>query len=304
MNKVNHPSECGLAMALPLNYDAFCKDLSSGYSMDYAYGMTADRDADDAWKKIGAPVANLCSELANDADRLGVRVCPAATLPELGSLFSERSIVTIVAHWKGPRFSTRDLLVDPKLFIDRIRDSCDELSIEIAAHLPPNNNICEGISLEGRQSSLADMLNRALIESPTFLSHRFLEKRSSITAIDDLELMSERRRQLDHGYPEIFRPGNRLEMRDGLHAVESIMNVIPSDWKGTIDLALCHSAYAAHLVKDARPERNIIMSSRAVIPEIRLRVQKQLYICLSQKRGSYATLLTALLRFLKEQLPR
>jgi hypothetical protein len=120
--------------------------------------------------------------------------------------------------------------------------------------------------------------------------------------IDDLTLRSRHRSCLDKAFPDYFRPGNQIELRDGLHSPEALATCIPEGWRGILDLAICNSSYAAHIIKSGLSTRRIVTNNNKVVPGIRLRIQKHLYGSLVAGDRNYATELIGLYRELRGAL--
>src|SRR5262245_40947932 len=108
------PADCALALALPIEREAFFADLAAGPAMDYVRGMVAGRLPDVVWEEDEAPLTKLCADLLETASSLGVETARRAALADLPATFSRHQVVTLVAHWRGARILPTDLLVDPQ----------------------------------------------------------------------------------------------------------------------------------------------------------------------------------------------
>jgi len=296
------PSECALAVALPLTFEAFCADVDAGATMDYSHGMLLGRSHERAWSESAAPVAAACAALVEFARQVGIEVVPEARLPDIASLFTRFPVVTVVAHWRGAFLQGSDVLVEASALLDRFRVGTDELSRNLAARLGERVSAKADAALE--RSALAEWLNRSVISSPEPLPGCVPIDATVTFLADDLWLESEHRRRIDEAFPDGIRRGNRLELRDGLHSAEAIAKCVPARWSGIIDLVNCHSAYLAETVKDRRPQRRVIRASRPIDPRVRLRIQKYLYRSISRGDGNYAALLAAIFRSLADVRPR
>jgi hypothetical protein len=286
------PAHCALAVAVPLDEAAFRADLDAGAAMDFARGMLSGREPQATWQKDGAPLAALCGRLLDTARRLGVTVVPAATLDDLGDLFGRHEVVTIVAHWKGAILIGSDFGQDPTAWLSRIRSAADPLCVELAHRLEPRqSDDALAAHVDLRAGLLAELVNAAVIRSDRPLPGVYDDATLPIV-VDDLTLRSRQRARLDMAFPEFLHPGNRLELRDGLHTAEAIAACLPPAWTGIVDLAICQSAFLAHHLKAGRPERRVIDNVREVIPSIRLRILETLYGRLAAG-GNYARVLLA-----------
>jgi hypothetical protein len=108
------------------------------------------------------------------------------------------------------------------------------------------------------------------------------------------------RELLDERFGDLLRPGNLVELRDGLHSAGTIANQISDMWTGIIDLAMCFSTSPATIIKSGRTGRRVISSNKQVIPEIRLRIIRDLYRKLVDTEVNYASELVFMVRNLRE----
>lgn len=288
------PARCALALALPLDRDTFLADYSAGSDRDYVRSMARGRLAEEAWAADGLSLAELCHELLALASGLGVGTVAAAQLPDIGRLFRDKEVVTIVAHWRGAALVPNDFTGEPTALIETIRSGKDPLCRDLARRLPPARiAVVLALSETRRRAGLAEVLNEAVIRSDQPLPGA-VEKIGNVPlVIDELSLRSRQRARLDAAFPTLLRPGNRVELRDGMYGPADIAASVPEGWSGIVDFAICQSAYLAHEVKSGRPERRVITNLHEVVPGVRLRIQKELYRQLA-RGGNYASELMAL----------
>jgi hypothetical protein len=302
-NLVTAPAHCALAIALPLDHDAFSADLAAGTSHDFSSSTLRGTRPEVAWAKTGAPLAELCGGLLQLAETLGVKVLREARLGDLAALFRDHSVVTIVAHWRGALLVGADLRDEPSILLERIRAGTDPLCRDLAERLTPalTDPVLARPTLNDRRSAFAQLVNGTVIRSGRPLPGCVAPVPNGVmVAIDDLTLESLHRDRLDRSFPDLLRPGNRVELRDGLHSPASIAATVPSSWNGIVDFVICRSAYLAHTVKDRKPERQIITNVHEVIPGVRLRIQMELYRRLAKAERNYAVELMAIFRELAE----
>lgn len=281
------PDRCSLALALPLDRDAFLADIEAGPERDFARGMLRGRPAERVWAEDGLPLAELCRELLRLAEDLGVATVESTKLADLSGLFHNREVVTLVAHWRGAALVAADFVEEPRALIAAIRSGRDPLCCDLARRLP-SERIDYVLSLPGprQHSELAELVNETVIRSDRALPG-VVESRGNLpVAIDELSLRSRQRARLDGAFPSLLRPGNRLELRDGLRTPGEIAACVPNAWGGYIDFAICQSAHLAHEIKKGRAERHVITNLHEVVPDVRLRIQKELYRRLA-RGGSY-----------------
>ncbi|MBI3514233.1 MAG: hypothetical protein HY060_09250 [Proteobacteria bacterium] len=289
------PARCALAVAMPLDQRTFLADLDAGVAMDFSRSMLGGREPQQAWQEDGAPLAALCHKLLEAARHYGAAVVPAATLDDLGPLFHRYEVVTIVAHWHGGVLAGGDFKQNPTAWLRRIRAGTDPLCAELARRLEPaQTDDALAARPDQRPGRLAELVNATVIRADRPLPGVYDDTALPIV-IDDPTLRSRQRARLDAAFPEFLHPGNRLELRDGLHAAAAIAACVPPGWSGIVDLAICQSAFLAQHVKAGRTERRIIDNLREVIPSMRLRILEALYERLAVD-GNYGRELVALFK--------
>jgi hypothetical protein len=290
------PARCALAVAVPLTKEAFQADLDAGAAMDFSRKeLLRGKPPDDAWRENGLALAALCREMCTEAAGLGVTVVESATLDRIPALFAGHEVVTILGHWRGPDLLGADFRVDPRAFVDWIYGSSDPLGRAIVDRL-------RGAALEqalkrperrAREAALAELVDTRVIAGDEPLPGALPP---GPVLIDRPSLQARHRAMLDAAYPDMLEPGNRVELRDGLHSAEALAACLPPDWAGIADLALCQSAYVAHVVKGGRTGIRVVLNKNEVILSVRLRMLRALYRMLAKNDCNYGAGLIDLFR--------
>ena len=114
------PADCALLIAMPLTLDEFESDLKMWPERgEYARSLASNtRCASDAWIRFGQAVAELGQDLISLANNIGVAVYPRATLSDINRAASDRKVLIILGHYKGPKLEAADLLVSPAVFCE------------------------------------------------------------------------------------------------------------------------------------------------------------------------------------------
>jgi hypothetical protein len=288
LDRVTSPECCALALALPLDRDAFIADSDADSKKDYVRSALRGRPAEKVWAEDGLPLAELCRDLLAVAEDLGVTTVAMACQADLRSLFRNREVVTIVAHWRGAALVGADFTQEPKALIEAIRSGEDQLCRDLAGRLPfARTDAALSLPVRRQRAELAELLNETVIRSDRPIPGALESSGNVPVVIDELSLRSRQRARLDAAFPTMLHPGNRLELRDGLHGPSEIAACVPEEWSGTVDFAICQSAYLAHEVKNGRIQRQVITNLHEVVPGVRLRIQKELYRRLA-RGGNYA----------------
>lgn len=293
------PRSCGLALALPTSLTAVEQALVGGPYADYI-GPSAGRGGASAlWANSFRAVATAAEALAGSAGQRGVRVIENATLGDLAGLFQTCRVVTVVAHWRGPEFSKDDVIAGPEEIIDRLVHDHGELPTRLRAGFQGSwrNWLSASASDEIRRSRLAELLNTRLAQGPILLA----PPPGTEWHMDLITLRHENRAALDAWWPTAFRPGNRLELADGLHSAQSVSSTVPPWWDGIADFSNCRSAQLADLVKQNSPDRIVIANEHETKALSRIALLSVVYDLLSSGAGNYAAMRVALaLRIRKE----
>jgi hypothetical protein len=224
--------------------------------------------------------------VAEIGDELGVLVCAQSSLVGLSEAFRHRCVVTIVAHWRAALLVASDFVGEPAALFDAIRAGNSEVHRDLAARLDPARvrDVLASANPRMRAGNAAELLNVAVITS----DHPLPGCHPGGGEIVYRPLLEMRHRDvLDAAFPDLLRPGNRVELRNGLHSPHAVAACIPEGWSGIVDLALCHSAVVAKAIKDGRPERRVAYSQNEVVPTIRLRIVRDLYRRLAQGERNY-----------------
>ncbi|MEM9273283.1 MAG: hypothetical protein AAGA80_10030 [Cyanobacteria bacterium P01_F01_bin.143] len=300
------PEDCGLAIAIPLTEEEVRQDYEENMKHDYVRQQIKKfKNPQNIWEEIIKPISKVCSELVPVAEDLGIDVRTSATLKDLKDLFETRSVVTIVAHWRGSIIRPDDLLVPSSIFVNKILEE----SNPIASALRSSINNSDLISIQSNSASgesvekLVKLLNKVIkLPSPLidFSTDPMLKNQLLNVVLDDVSLAAMNRDVLDRWASEELRPGNRLELRDGLHSYHEVASIIPGKSKGIIDFALCNSIVLGNLLRKINPNWRVIMNSREVDPIPRLLLLKLLYEQLLREEYNYAKLLSKIHKKLLE----
>lgn len=227
-------------MGLPCSETEFCDRLSRTGPAASDYLAQFDLpDADQAeraahWKVqwengAGKMIAEPYRALAEQAQRLGCDVVRCATLADLRMAAGQAKVIVLVAHWKDAGFPASDFLPSFEASVtDRLSSRSEPLALWLKQALQPRRFLFwrrPGASPRDafRKALHASIVEEARIEMPQTSAAR-------------------RRDLLDSWFAGCIRPGNRLELFDGLHSKEAIAEAL-TGFEGVIDLTICTSTY-------------------------------------------------------------
>jgi hypothetical protein len=240
-------ANCAILIAVPLTrYDFFCRVQDQSDWLGKFWDPNAEPDfqqqrLDQRWNEEYFPlVADRLQALANDAQALGADVRTHATLVDLNQASASKGIVIVFAHWKGAEVANDDILANRDVFLAQSASDGSPLGKWIYIRL----------LRDARKCGMDDILNEALATS---LSS---EQTPGIVMLEDHVTRSARRRdQMDVMFEGSLRPGNRLELYDGLHSKCVVENAIAPTFSGVLDLAACNSTILASFLGGRRQYR-------------------------------------------------
>ncbi len=227
-----------LLIAIPTTLEQFLQAVAD--RRDYV-----QRYADDPgqhWMRKGGyreSVAEPMQALAAQASQAGVQVVTNARLTNLASATTTSSIVVLFGHWKGAAIAPRDVG----------NANARALSAALATRDDPEMRHLGKALLRIRDGSSADIarcMNASLIrmQKRTLAAARRSRGVSRIS-VHPQTAMSRARLALDEALHGLVRPGERLELADGLHSAVQIERELAPGFSGVLDLTTCTSMILA-----------------------------------------------------------
>jgi hypothetical protein len=249
---------CVLLLAAPTTRTEFAaRVLESDWLAKYAPGdgdpASTESAIDETWQDYRDLVGDPLRRLAEQAKEFPISVVRGATLADLSEATRSSEVVILFAHWKGFEIHVDDLLAGDS--------PARWLAAAERADVPMGHLLTKWLRREvdppslwrrligARPRPLIDLLTAALkspdgIEAgPRIVDH---VRESPLTAA------SVRRAILDVIFDGLLRPGNRLELYDGLHDCETIDRAIAPDFHGWLDLTTCTSTILADYLGSTR----------------------------------------------------
>jgi hypothetical protein len=280
-------TRCALAVAMPLAADVVEADLKQPTLHDYARfcqgrieGMTSEL----IWAAHFQPVAQALDTVAPRLKDLGVEVVRDATLADVGRLLRRFPVVTILGHWKGHLILPADIR-DVRCFARRILDDNSRVCalLRTLIGVPELEELADAPTCPKlkHRCRLAALLNEAIkAGTPLF------QINTAGLALTELEFLELNRQQLDVWFEGLLYPGNRLELRDGLFEPSRLAALIPSDYTGTIHVALCTSALLQRSISGR--QWRVLANEKTVAPLVTLEVYRTVIETVAETPLSYA----------------
>src|SRR5262249_953478 len=165
------PPSWGLARALPMIFAAGESAVGGGAYTDYIGRAASLGSAQRIWEHGFHKVAAAAARLVTEVGKLGVIVVSDATLEDIRALFCRCTVVTLVAHWRGPEIASADIRVAPELLIERLLHDDSPTAGLIRAGLAPewSTRILQNDVTTARKSRLAELLDRRMRQQPHLL---------------------------------------------------------------------------------------------------------------------------------------
>jgi hypothetical protein len=236
------PRDCALLFGIPIERESFIRKLEGPSDGNFTESFRASR-SELAWTGYEL-LAERLSNVAAEAEKLGVRVFRSMTLEDLAAA-SRQSQVTVISHSRNALFRAADLLDMP-----RIRTVL--------------SRAYDGIPLPEDAAGLAKFLN------VRYFPARDKADESLGAPIRFQMELAETRRQLTDELRGAFRGGAGVEFADGFEPFEAIAAQFPPTFNGVIDLIVCNSLLPAELLRNRCPRSLVIATSDLTFPETRL----------------------------------
>jgi hypothetical protein len=291
-----------LLIGVPLDYEAFRaavrgSDWLSKFDEPFLDGVERERALRLRWESQYEPlVADPIEHVLRLARANGLRVETRATLDSLRHIGGER-LVVLFGHWKAWEVSPSDLHAADRppralaaAMLERASGSdtatarrlCEELR-DFIAHAdgsPPRS--LKRLFRPSPRKTLREILSDAIVEpsaddpAPGNGVDEVLEHESV--------RLARRREEIDRLFQGLLRPGNLLELFDGLHAKEAVGEALPADFDGILDLTTCTSTILSeYLIRERDYElrtiqfptpREFARAAPAVLSALRLHLEQ------------------------------
>jgi hypothetical protein len=251
-----------LLLAIPLTLDEFVASIErrSDYTRRYASDPGAAWNGPSGYREA---VARPLVMLAEDARKAGICLFDKARLSDLAEATSRCSIVIVVGHWKGAEIATSDLLV---------RD-VGELSrrVSMSRGDPRLTRLARKLeSMRGGADRIADLLNAFILHTAKRLMREARRRRDGIRIeVPLVTAVAHARLMLDEILSDALRPGERLELADGLYDAEAVDAAIAPGFAGVLDVTTCTSVLLSARLEQTRKDAfRVVQFKDALRPDV------------------------------------
>lgn len=294
------PTDCILAIALPLTRNDFFADLQSETRKDYARfyrsQMWGRFSNEDLWNKYEANFVTLVEGVAIEVERLGVKVVRNLKLGDIPYLFSDRDVISLLSHWRGAYIEPEDF-IDFYAFVEKLRTSSNEDIALIRQALPSEVVVrlrqfdVSDTDKSSFEKDLIDALN-SVLENENLGRNRGFENSPTEQPLRIEQRVYLNRIVLEGAFEGELIKGNRMEFFDGLQSVNAIRDQIPNKFEGLLDLIVCNSVLPAEAIKSLKRNFLIIANQFPAKPSFRLLLYKAIIRTLHNEPDSFINAMT------------
>jgi hypothetical protein len=229
----------------------------------------------------------LAQDLVVLAEEVGVAVYSRADRRAVSRAASREKVLVFLGHFKGPRLEAVDLLIDVEEYQRLLRTAVAPLAREISSRILPqlNGNFADAPTTTQRKL-LASIINEQVIEPDYPL---IIAAGADGAFVRDAQWESCCAREaLEAAFPNSFRPGNALELRDGYHQHREVLECVPDGWTGIMEFSICSSLYFAEKIKNGVSDRRIIVNKKEKLPDRCIRELMETFLLLTIEPMNYA----------------
>ena len=242
----NPLEQVGIAIAVPISWEDFRARVEHSDWLSKYFDRDLGREDLDLylqarWETEYLPlVVKPLKNLIELGAQGGAGIYTSATLKDIRSITEEKQVAILCCHWKGPEIVYEDLLEHDGTtpFGDRLEGTAEDWAVWLRAQIR---------RAAASPSKLVDVLNESL---------KFPAKRTGEGGTIVMESSVTRRAMLREKLNALFdgllRPGNRLELYDGLCMKEALEQAISPRFQGVLDLTLCTSTVPADYIAACR----------------------------------------------------
>jgi hypothetical protein len=259
------PSDCALAIAVPLDREEFLAALGPESSRDFPRWYAGQRGGaallDVAvWKLFWEREGERILALARDVESLGVRVVFQCRLADVAELARQKTVVTLLAHWHSGALQ-QEHVTDPAQFLHRLRHEEHPVVRQLYAALPADaREIVDGVAA-GRAVGVPEFL-RLLESVNTILQthdlRRSISPSRAVWRSPAAHALEANRDALCAALPGLLVGATGVDLYDGAYRADDVAEAFPNGYSGLLELAVCRSMFVAERIKHRHPGCNVI----------------------------------------------
>jgi hypothetical protein len=235
--------------------------------------------------------ATLANRLIRNVENLGVTVVRNARLSDFATVLRTHRVSTIFAHSRDAHFYESDI-VDPTLIAAELSSASSAIrrSIHGLGGSEPANPGESKIRIVEYLNRIVDGSDEEPVQNGSAEGRIGQLTRRHLT-------WSRRRKALQRSLPTAFRGGNAIEFSDGFVPIGTILDTIPTTFRGKLDLTSCNSTVFAEDVRRKCRSVLVIANEDSTSLDLRFAIYQQVIQRLSRRSEPYED---ALYRIRKE----
>lgn len=274
------PNECALAVTIPLTREQFLDDLARPEEKDLVHHFRAQRGLQKAapefcWEAYLEDEGTFAEAVCSEVERLGVTVRYGARPADLTELLRKFSVVTLLAHWRFVPVEQDDILDAPGLLQllwspgNRVQQTAKQ-AFELLDPQLLHSETCAQLSDSDLCKRIARVIRMIAEEA---------ERLYWDTATDqdfELEMMPDglsgrlTRVEFEQAFTGCITPARAVEFEDCLHTMPELIDAVPEEFSGLLDLTLCNSVIPAGHVR--RKRQNCLIAANRRPAELKGRL--------------------------------
>lgn len=293
------PSDCALAVCIPLTQNAFRRDAASPFK-DFARLVSAEMGPELAWSTIYQPrVVATVERVAKRLKSQGSHVVEHAQLGDIAALAGRYRVVALLTHFKMTDVSANDV-VDARRCLEVIQSGQDAIARALrdraAREMPEllQESPVPHWQLVTRVSSFLQGCVQPTHDYYARLPSHARPRSESGTGPGLHRIL------LEVCFATALRSAPCVETFDGLNTFQQFQAAIPADFSGVLDLSMCNSFMLGEQVKRVRPSCLVVENAFLATPEFRLARYSLIVGELSRERSRYTDALVRVHRALVE----
>lgn len=241
VKKIIKPKDCALAFGFPSSRDEFMLDRESK-DKDLAKTITG------GWFQYEVMFLKILNRVEPMLKKLGVKIICRLTLDDFGKLFKEKNTVIILfTHWMKEPNSTYFNRNDYVKFLEDHPDFMEYVghSKELLEWLSRNSRSLKSIALQKLSNKKGDERTNIV-----------MFKDNKVYADYDQIVCQHLKEIQVNTYLELLRNTNtsKVEFFDGLKGLYDIVERIPVDFYGVLDLNVCEVEDLVFALRKCRPD--------------------------------------------------
>ncbi len=299
------PRDCALAVTVPLTREEFIADLSRPKDKDYARHIASQRggefwqgfSGDFFWGNVYGGSARYIATVCEAVEKQGVTVQKAVKFCEFAELVRKFSVVTLVAHWKFTKFKTEDICDAPALW-RALRAPQSQVQEETQKAVEERNaGLLKHKTLELNGEELAETLSKTLnaimAETHTLYRNAKPGEKGEVVVVTQSQAALQRltRPTLEEAFPGLLCPARAVEFSDGLRTISEVVEAVPENYTGVLDMTVCNSVLLGAAIKKHRRNCQVLINRYPTELDIRLLPYKIAIDRLAQHPAPFANTL-------------